>query len=83
MVDKAELRFSCTAFLLNEIHLVPTTFLVVTSCSFTVMSRTRCGRTDGHTDGRSGDYYALPSGSIKTTLANHDILLTEVVVQVS
>ena len=46
-LGNAEL-FLCTALLHNEIYL-PTKFLVETSCSFKVMSQTRCGRMDGHT----------------------------------
>ena len=66
-LGKAELRFLCTALLLNEIYL-PTKFLVETSCSFRVMSWTRCGQTDGHTDGRSGDYIFSGSISVKVNM---------------
>ena len=39
----------CISF--NNINL-PTKFLVDTSCSFIVMSRTRCGQISGQTDKR-------------------------------
>jgi len=48
-LGKAELGFLCTAFLLNKLYL-PTKFLVNTFCGLRVMSRTKCGRTDEHTD---------------------------------
>jgi len=51
--DNVEVRFLSNALLLNEMY-IPTKFLVVISCSFRVMSRTRCGRTDVHTDGHTG-----------------------------
>ena len=52
-LGKAELRFLCNALLLNQMN-ITTKFLVDISCSFRVMSRTRCGRTDVHTDGHTG-----------------------------
>jgi hypothetical protein len=47
-IGKAELRFLCTAHLLNEIYL-PTKFHVDTSCCY-VPDKKR-GQTDGRTDG--------------------------------
>jgi len=49
--DNVEVRFLSNALLLNEMY-IPTKFLVDISCSFRVMSRTRCGRTDGHMGGQ-------------------------------
>jgi len=51
-LGKAELLFICTTLLLNKIY-QPTKCLVDTSCSFIRMSRTRCGRTDVRTYGRT------------------------------
>jgi hypothetical protein len=65
-LGRNELRFFCTALLLNKIYLLIKIFLD-NSCSFRVMSRTRKG--DGGTPGQTWRrLYALPLGSIKMTL---------------
>ena len=46
-LGKAELQFLSTALLLNEIN-IALKFLVEISCSFRIMSWTRCCRADGH-----------------------------------
>jgi len=65
-IGKAELQFFCTALLLNkrDTYNIHTKLLVHTTCSFKVMSWTRCvrkdirmeGQTDLHTDRQSSDY---------------------------
>jgi len=59
-----ELWFLCTALILNETYL-PLTFHVNALHSFQVMLRTKKGRTDGLTDGRTDEWITIchPSGA--------------------
>ena len=49
-MNEGQLIQKCTALLLNKIYL-PTTFLVDICCSFRVISRAKCVRTDIRMEG--------------------------------
>jgi len=65
-----ELWFLCTALLLNKIYL-PIKFHVDVLQSFKVMLRTKKGRTDRSTDGRTDESIIIchPPGGIKSFYA--------------